>query len=311
MKYWKHIRKSWIAGLMAVGACSPAAEKEAEKEQIVLEEAEEGTSLLWEVTGNGLNAPSYLFGTIHIIPKDKFVTGPSVEEAFNRTEELVLEIGNIRDTNAQLGMVGQMSLDSGSIKDHMSKEQYETLLHVVDSSLDISPELFEMQYGKMRPFGLYQLMVSAESGFGDNKSYEMYFMDLAFQRETKTSGLETMQEQLNIFNELSYSDVADQLISTLRAGESGANEMEELVNAYVSFDLGELERLTLSSDDPLTEHMDAFLYDRNARWIPTLDSLMHEKPCFVAVGAAHLPGEKGVIQLLEKEGYTVRPIRIK
>ncbi len=281
-------------------------------ENNAIPEDKDGKSLLWEISGNGLSKPSYLFGTIHIIPKDDFFTGPNIEKAVAASEVLVMEVANINDLGASLNLMKDMKLDSGTIVDLIDSTRFQKLIDYVHSELGIDSLTFMQTYGSFKPFGLYTLSMQLQDlKMKDTKSYEKYLMELAFHEDIPTDGLETLEFQMSVFNSMSYEDVVDGMLQG--GGEENMGKMfTELVDHYKTQDLEAMFTYTTQSDDiVMNKYKKIFLDDRNADWIPKIEKMISDKVCFIAVGAAHLGGEKGVLKLLREKGYTLRPLAIE
>ena len=122
-------------------------------------------------------------------------------------------------------------------------------------------------------------------------------------------GLETMAFQMSIFDSIPYSLQAKQLFSYIDnyEKESDNTEFEELTKAYLSQELDKLEAITKKEDAGMASFTEILLYRRNEQWTKKLAEMMTNQSLVVAVGAGHLPGERGVINLLRKAGYKVEP----
>jgi uncharacterized protein YbaP (TraB family) len=142
---------------------------------------------------------------------------------------------------------------------------------------------------------------------------EQLIMEEAKKNNKNIKGLETMAYQAGIFDSIPYKIQAEQLIRYVDSSsvekEQEAKEFKELADAYKQQDLTKLEELSNKSDIGVANFSDLLLYNRNRNWVEKLKSLLPVKPLLIAVGAGHLPGEKGVINLLRKAGYTLKPVR--
>lgn len=269
------------------------------------------SSFLYEISGNGLDHPSYLYGTMHMIAKDLFEVGPTLMKALETSDYLVMEIRDLTNIGDLSSVVTDIYLDSGTIKDCVSTEVYENFIAALETYKDIDRETFEKTQANMKPFGLYSIIAQGgESPKEGTKSYELYFMDVAYENSLQLGGLETVKDQLNVFDQIKYEDMLVYLTETLENMEASKSELEELGPVYASHNLDTLAKHIFASDDMLmTDYKDIFLINRNKNWIPKIEELIKDNQCFIAVGAAHLPFNTGVIQLLKNEGYTVRAIK--
>jgi len=142
---------------------------------------------------------------------------------------------------------------------------------------------------------------------------EQLIMEEAKRNNKNIKGLETMAYQAGIFDSIPYKLQAEQLIKYVDSSsvekDQESNEFKELADAYKKQDLKKLEELSNKNDIGVSNFTDLLLYNRNRNWVEKLKSLLPVKTLLIAVGAGHLPGEKGVINLLRKAGYTVKPLK--
>ena len=140
---------------------------------------------------------------------------------------------------------------------------------------------------------------------------EQLIMAEAKNADKKIKGLETMNYQLEIFDKIPYKLQAKQLYQMIALSKdtSDGNDLIALTNAYRSQQLEKLEQMTVKDDMGIKNFTELLLYKRNENWAKKLDILMVERSIVVAVGAGHLPGKRGVINLLRQAGYKVEPVR--
>jgi uncharacterized protein YbaP (TraB family) len=267
--------------------------------------------LLWSITGNGLEQPSYLYGTIHMIDSDDFFLPNGTLEAFSATERVVFEIDMdmMNDMSAQFSMLmGVMMADGTTLGELLSEEDYAFVKKEFD---ELGLPMFLLE--RMKPMFLTIFAggdFSPEQFTGGNiKSYEMEFMAMAEEQSKETGGLESVEFQMSIFDSIPYKAQADMLVESLRSSDNGEDQLKEMVELYKKQDLNGLNDMLNSEGETLMEYDHIILEGRNRAWIPVMDEMMKEKPTFFAVGAGHLAGETGVIHLLRAEGYQLRPIK--
>ena len=200
-------------------------------------------SLLWQISGNGLKAPSYLFGTMHIISNENYFFGENAKKKIKSAKNVVFEMDLSKVNIVETGLAAIIP-GGKSIKDYLSEEDYNEVLIFMKDSMDINPAMFKSAYSKMKPIFLEQFLITKYLG-NNPESYETNIGDMAKSQNKKIYGLETFEELLN---------------------------------------------------------------KRNTNWIPKLMKYFDEGSTFVAVGAGHLSGPNGVIELLRNKGYKVEPI---
>jgi uncharacterized protein YbaP (TraB family) len=141
---------------------------------------------------------------------------------------------------------------------------------------------------------------------------EQVIMEEAKENKKKIRGLETMSYQAGVLDSIPYKLQAEQLVSYIDGVNKGDDkedqQLKEMFDAYKKQDLQKLEAMMVETDAGMAGFTDIMLYHRNQNWVRKLKTLLTDKALLIAVGAGHLPGEKGVINLLRKEGYKVTPV---
>lgn len=259
-------------------------------------------SLLYTIKGDGIKT-SYLFGTTHLIADSAFYFPSKLEKTLAKADELVLEIDDISDRGKAMKM---MQLDSGSVFDLFTPEQADSIINWGAASLHMSPEAFRLGFSKMKPFALMQISVQSMIK-GAVRSYEIELISKANANRQTIGGLETMEYQFSLFENLPDTVMRDLILDGMRFPEKSLQTSIEMSMLYSNQDVEGLAKLIVDSDE-MAGSTEALLYQRNRSWIPVMTRLMTNRSCFFAVGAGHLGGEKGVIQLLKNAGYTVTPI---
>lgn len=280
-------------------------------------------SVLWEVSGKDIKT-SYIFGTMHLMPKDDFLIDTPTKKSFDAAEQVVFEIDmkEMENPMVLMGVMGKMIMPGDTtIKDLITDEDYKLL----KSKFDASGLPLEMMQN-MKPMFLSMLTdgdalkggLSGAPGADDGKtktmSYELEFSKLAKTEKKSTAGLETMDFQLGLFDSIPLKAQADMLVEGLKNKSDGKDEMKDMVKIYLDKDIEKMSGLISadkSSKNGMASFEAMFLDNRNRNWISKIEKLMHDKSSFIAVGAAHLGGAKGVLNLLKLKGYTIKPLQIK
>ncbi len=260
-------------------------------------------SLLWKVSGNGLESASYLYGTIHLVCPDDMDIPTYVEEAMDASEQLVLELD--MDDPSTMQKMQQMAINPGmkNIADELSEEDRK----ILDEFFTEHYQMNMQQLGVMRPITLISMMFITGLDCQQPGSYELHFMEEAKSREWEVEGLEAIEDQLAIFDSVPAAEQLSWVVEYARDHEKFKTELADLISAYKAKDVDAV--YATMEDYPEYEGIeDELLTDRNVRWIPLIEAFIKEKPTFIAVGAAHLGSETGVIELLREAGYTVEPV---
>ncbi|MEO6684983.1 MAG: TraB/GumN family protein [Dyadobacter sp.] len=270
---------------------------------VLAQNAPKENSLLWEITGKGLTKPSYLFGTIHLICPADFSLSDSLKNAVSKTQQLALEI-DMDDPGLMGAMTKTMFMADGkTLQGILTEKQYTQLSQFYKDSLGMSITSF----GRAKPFMMMGPMFNKILGC-EPQSYEISLMGLAEKQKSEVIGLETIEEQMAIFDTIPYDRQAEMLLAMIDKLPETKTEFHDLVELYKKQDLQSLYNLTLKSEFGMDGQDEVMLFQRNQNWIKRIDKIVHEKPTFIAVGAAHLGGEKGVIALLRKDGFKVRAV---
>lgn len=274
--------------------------------------------LLWKISGNGLEKPSYVFGTHHLAPlsiKDSIAAMP---QALSETTQVYGEVvmSEMMTPAFMQEMQKNMMLPADTtLQSLFTTQQYEQVGKVVKENLmaDIS------MLAQLKPAAIMQQLVVILSmkylpGFNPQEQIDAYFQQQAQQNGKKVGGLETAQSQLGIlFNSQSLRRQAEQLFCIASDIEKTMKQSKELVNCYKAQDLDGVLRLMEeregTSCDPQPGEMEALIDNRNIAWTKKMPAIMQESPTFFVVGAGHLPGDKGVLNLLKQQGYTLEPMK--
>lgn len=270
-------------------------------------------SLLWEITGKGLKKPSYLYGTIHMIDADDFFLTEATRKAFDDSERITFEI-NMKDMtgfSTLFTVMTKIMMKNGTtLADLLSAEDYRL---VSNHFQEMGLPMFMLE--RIKPMFL-TVMASGDSpslggmqeADSDIKSYELEFMKMAESQKKDMAGLETVAFQMSIFDSIPYQAQAQMLVESIKAGDSGEGELDIATEWYKQQDIDALYNMIQTDTAGTSPYEEMLLVNRNLNWIPLMEEMMKKKTTFFAVGAGHLGGEKGVIRLLRKEGYHLRPL---
>ncbi len=263
----------------------------------------EGHSLLWRVTGGGLTDTSWVYGTIHLISQEDFYVRPEIEMAMAASERMAMEL-KLNDLSLMLKMVSMLKLPGDTtLEDLVDAERYARLVSLVEDSMGQDMAT----YARQKPMALLQMLILRMIP-GTPASYEMDFLQRAVAANQEIVGLETIEDQMAVFDAIPVSEQVDWILDLYGNEDSMRQVYGALVAAYKAEDLEELGRLMTEESPELAAYGDALLVNRNRAWIPRIEALAAEGSVFVAVGAGHLPGEQGVLRLLREAGYTVEPV---
>ena len=254
-------------------------------------------SLLWKISGKGLQQPSYLYGTIHLTDKRVFNFSDSLYRAIESTNGLAIEIHP--DSAINEFLYKKMDDDSSVLlKSILSKKEFSrlstaisirtmksadkaTVKDLVDSPDDYSKEMFRK--GNMNTF------------------MDAWLYATAKKQGKWTGGIEDVADQaIELYPEVKNAEDVERILNSKVIDKK---QVDEFVKVYL---LEDINRITEITGIELDE--DTVLIRRNKKMAYRMDSLAAIRPTFFAVGAAHLPGTQGVIELLQRRGFELTPV---
>lgn len=277
--------------------------------------------LLYRVSGNGLEEPSYIIGTYHLAPASFVDDIRGAHEAMAAVEQVYGEVDTENLDRAQQLMLEAMMLPEGRrIADLFTEDEMSRINAYVREvmSVDLSNPFVAEQLGRMRPSVLaVQLLMlqymKITPDFDATNLIDEYFQKEARKVGKRVGGFESVEFQMELlYGEKSDEEERDELLELVDNNAETFATMQEMTEAYFSFDMKSIRSLTereLHNGDMTLEEFKELITDRNRRWVEAMPEVMREAPTLFVVGAGHLPGNEGVIALLKEAGYKVKPVR--
>ncbi len=289
----------FVSIVIGLSACTAHAKKNPVK-------STDNKSLLWRITGNGLKKPSYLMGTIHAICASDYLWTDSMQKAFESTQKVCFEM-DLDDPALQITLATAMMKgnDDKGLREYYTEEEYNKIASYLKDSLNLPVEMMQQVDPSMLAAMMATKLVSCEV----SESYEGNIMKLAQKKEMEIVGLETAEQQLAIFENMNSDSTATGLLQMIESMDSMRQEYNKLLASYKAQDLPAMYDLIIHSPDMKGIDLNDFLFNRNKNWIPQIKKMTAAQPMFIAVGAGHLWGDEGVINLLRQAGYTVEPVK--
>lgn len=277
----------------------------------IITNAQKNNSLLWEISGNGLGSPSYLYGTMHVSNKIAFHLGDSFFLALDKAEKICLE----SDPSEWIEhMYGSKSKKQHSYSNNNENNFYE---NIVDIS---APDKKSMEQALRKNHALENGFLYRGSSYNDeyeeNTYLDLFIFQYAKKNEKEVIELEDYNETniLQIKAMFPDEDDDDDKSKKRKSYRSSWNKdmsiSEAMEEAYRNGNIEMIDsitRITARSDN----YLHYFLHERNRIMTVGIDSLAKKQSIFIGIGAAHLPGEKGVINMLKELGYKMRPVQRK
>lgn len=261
-------------------------------------------SLLWEISGNGLQQSSYLFGTFHLMCKNDIHFSSQLTTAVGLAEKVYMEM-DMDDPAIMLGGLLLMNMKDGrTLQQLYTADEYKRVDNFFRDSLH-TPLSF-MQ--KIKPFFLEAMLYPKMMPCKTISGVEEELMKVVKQQKKEIKGLETIEFQASVFDSIPYEEQAKELLKSIDSLAVNRNNFDTMMNVYKSQQISEIENLFSKSEAGMEDHQDLLLNGRNKNWVAQLKTIMKTSPVFVAVGAGHLVGKQGLIALLREEGFTVQPL---
>ncbi len=279
--------------------------------------------LLWKISGNGLQKPSYIVGTYHLAPVSFADSIPGLKDALASTEQVYGEVimadmtspENMTKVQAAMMLPEGQTLDKLYTADEMAR--INALLKNILGA-DMTNPMIAQQLGRLTPQALQTqlgilMYLKTHTGFNPNETFDGYFQKEATTKNKAVGGLETIDFQINtLFKGMSMERQKELLLCLADNQEFNMEQTENVVKAFFAQDLEGIEKAMdakmNNTCDGTPAEKDMLINNRNAEWIKQMPGIMKQKSTFFAVGAGHLPGDKGVLALLKKAGYTVESI---
>jgi uncharacterized protein len=262
-------------------------------------------SFLWRVNSDQNHL--YILGSIHLLKKETYPLKKSIEDAFEQTKKLVLEI-DLSSANSQkiqqLMLQKSISTDGTLLHQSVSDETYQAVAKRA-KELDIDIRVLS----PFKPWVIAMTMAAIklqQLGFDPSLGVDRHLAERAKQTDKPTAGLETAEFQLDLFDRFSAKEQELLLRQSMDEMDHVERNVTAIVQAWRSGDVGAVERHLLVGMRDYPEIHRKVIDDRNQRWLPQIESLLSRgENALIVVGAAHLVGKNGIIELLKNRGYRV------
>ncbi len=267
--------------------------------------------LLWKISGNGLEKPSYLFGTHHVAPIHICDSIAGFNEAFNSCKQLYgeLELDDIQAVSKEIAKYTLLPQDSLLDKLY-TPEEYKLIDEVVKKNMGVSADQLKM----LKPVTIStQLSViismQAFNDFNPTLPLDAFLQKKAKEQGMSVKGFETSLFQAQILFGEPLPQQASALLKTIKHFDKMKLFIIEMCDVYMKQDLDSIFKLMQDPELSFTpEEMNRLVNNRNHNWSQQLKDILPQQPTFIVVGGGHLPGSNGLIELLRKQGFTVTPV---
>lgn len=261
-------------------------------------------TLLWEISGNGLLKPSYLYGTFHLLCKQDIHFSDACRKAISNSRKVYFEL-DIDDPETLFGGFKLLNMKAGKTLDSLlTANEYKRVSAYFKDSLKASLGIFK----NMKPYFLIAMLYPKMMPCKSISGVEEGIMEIAKENKKEINGLETMAFQASVFDSISYEQQAKELLNMVDSMGTSRKYFSLMNKAYLQQDMAAIEKLVFDTGAGMQDNQDILLSSRNRDWVNKLQGIMKTASVFIAVGAGHLIGNEGLIQLLRNEGYQLKPI---
>lgn len=279
--------------------------------------------LLYKISGNGLEKPSYIVGTYHLAPGNFADSIPGLKDAFASCKQIYGELDMqdaLSDENRDKLEKAQLLPEGTTLSSLLTKEQMDRVNTLMRETIgaDMTNPMLAAQFDKMTPTALSTTLtvfafIKKSPNFNPMNLLDSHLQLLAQKQGMVIKGLETVDFQVEVLYGGSLEKQVEELMCVVDNFDDVVEMAEFVTAAYFSQDLDQLLDVTNEeSEGPCAsspESNDNLIYNRNANWVKAMPDIMQQAPTFFAVGAAHLCGDRGVLRLLEQAGYKIEGVK--
>ena len=265
-------------------------------------------SCLWKVVSK--ESTVYLLGSVHLLKSDAYPLSRSIEQAFDDATQIALEVNmdSLNSPDAQRMILTKALLPEGStLNEVISPATYRAVQQKVQAlGLDIQT------LKRMKPWFLSLSLVAMKMqqlGYDPQHGVDRHYFERARKAKKEVLGLETAEFQIDLLDSLSGKSQEESLLQTLEELDQVETEFEQIVSAWAAGQEKQLSETLLKSFKEYPDIHAKLITERNRNWLPKIESFFRPgNKTLVIVGAAHLVGQEGVIDLLRKKGYSIEQL---
>lgn len=280
--------------------------------------------VLYKISGKNLEQPSYIVGSYHLAPISFVDSIKGIRSAMQETAQVCGELDMqdvMKPENMQKMQAAMMLPEGQTLKTIFTADELAKVNALLKNvmGVDMSNPMVEQQLGKLTPQALttqLSLLVCMKKhpGFNPQEQFDSYFQQQAIKAQKPVIGFETVDFQIKTLLCGMSLDRQKQLLVCMADNlEKSEANTERMLQAYFAQNLAELKTLMEEKEntacDSTPEEETALIYGRNADWLTKMPEIMANAPTLFVVGAGHLPGDRGVLKLLQVAGYTVEGVR--
>lgn len=259
-------------------------------------------SLLWKIDHPQKKQTGYVFGTMHVIPKDRFKPSNTLDSLIKISDLVVTEIGLDLFLEERFDLATSMVFENKTnLEDYLPKDKMDRLKRVLIDTLGFEESRLQNQYFNLKPMFMSTILLTEL--IGPVEAYDLWVDKKATEYEKEKGSLES------VYNQIGFIDSIPMKTQLSWLDDLNSNLLEDYLDMLSVYESGDLDSLLImSQEDPNTTADFQLRTVRNKNWIPRMKRQMETGTVFFAVGALHLPGKDGVLELLKSDGYSVKPI---
>ncbi|MEQ8425715.1 MAG: TraB/GumN family protein [Cyclobacteriaceae bacterium] len=265
-------------------------------------------SILWEVSGNGLQNTSYLLGTLKFIGEQEYLVHDEIIKRLQSAELFAIE--DEVNHHAQHELNKAIHFPKGeSLAGALGKENYAKVVQFFETEFNISKKKFKKDFSRLKPLAL-SITMTRLSLHEKVRFYDIELLKLANDMRMPTYSLEAIEREAEAFNAFPVEEQAKALMHSIDNFGQQKNEYLKLEAAYLRGDIDKVFEYSLHPFENNAVFIEEFYFKRNMEWLPKLEKMFSEKKSFVSVGVSHMEGDKGLLALLKSKGYTLTPVSV-
>ncbi len=265
-------------------------------------------SALYKVEGNGLKQPSYIFGTINFLPQFGFFIPEEVKKAIEDSDVYVTKLSLKPKVQRKFTEAVKIP-NNGSVDQYLNETDQKKLQTIIETYGGRN-QAYNNFYSHLQPI----ILVTSTTALTlqNNIVYpEMELEDIAKDSKLKLVSLSNVDDEIEAFKQFPIEDQVEALKYTINNFDDHIKEYKKMVRRYhKEQDLEFVKKVTFKATNESDLFRKVYYDDRTISWIPKIKKLIKSKSAFIALGVPHLVGDKGVVELLRKEGFTVSPVVI-
>ena len=259
-------------------------------------------SLIWKIAPPHLAPPSYLYGTMHVRDQKAFAYVDRIKQLIQSCEAFATEIDLTQQEVTNIPPNSFLIPDNQSLTALLTEKKYAKLKQIILKAFQLDLDHYQFTLPILTTNEIATSILSTDQ----HLPLDAFLSEYAKTIDKEMLGIESFQEHLEVLQKI---PIEYQLKSLIQIGKNVTKYRKQILKWVDLYEKGMLQQLYLSSKKSLGKMKRVLLYDRNYLMTKRIDQIMKEKTLFCAIGAAHLPGEKGVLRLLKKEGYTVNAVK--